>query len=51
MAEINETLKEKYEAAQNDFEKKIRRHRRAILYRIVIGLAIVVAVIASAYYN
>ena len=51
MAEINETLKEKYEAAQNDFEKKIRRHRRAILYRIVIGLAIVIAVIASAYYN
>ncbi len=51
MAEINETLKDKYEAAQNDFEKKIRRHRRAILYRIVIGLAIVVAVIASAYYN
>lgn len=51
MGEINETLKEKYEAAQNDFEKKIRRHRRAILYRIIIGLAIVVAVIASAYYN
>ena len=51
MAEINETLKDKYEAAQNDFEKKIRRHRRAILYRIVIGLAIVIAVIASAYYN
>ena len=51
MAEINETLKEKYEAAQNDFEKKIRRHRRAILYRAVIGLAILVALIASAYYN
>ena len=51
MGEINETLKEKYEAAQSDFEKKIRRHRRAILYRIIIGLAIVVAVIASAYYN
>ena len=51
MGEINETLKEKYEAAQSDFEKKIRRHRRAILYRIIIGLAIVAAVIASAYYN
>lgn len=51
MGEINETLKEKYEATQKDFEKKIRRHRRAIMYRIVIGIAIVIAVIASAYYN
>ena len=51
MAEINETLKEKYETAQKDFEKKIRRHRRAIFYRIIIGIAIVLAVIASAYYN
>ena len=51
MGEINETLKEKYEAAQSDFEKKIRRHRRAILYRIIIGIAILVALLASAYYN
>lgn len=51
MGEINETLKEKYEAAQNDFEKKIRRHRRAILYRIVIAIAIIIAVGVSAYYN
>ena len=51
MAEINETLKEKYEATQKDFEQKIRRHRRAIMYRIIVGLAIVVAVIASAFYN
>ena len=51
MGEINETLKEKYEATQKDFEKKIRRHRRAILYRIIIGLAILIAVIVSAYYN
>ncbi len=51
MGEVNETLKEKYETAQLDFEKKIRRHRRAILYRIIIGLAIVLALIASAYYN
>ncbi len=51
MGEINETLKEKYEAAQTDFEKKIRRHRRAILYRIIIGIAIILALIASAYYN
>ena len=51
MAEINETLKEKYEATQKDFEKKIRRHRRAILYRIIIGIAILIAVIVSAYYN
>ncbi len=51
MAEINETLKEKYEATQQEFEKKIRRHRRAILYRIVIGAAIIIALIASAYYN
>jgi len=51
LGEINETLKEKYEATQKDFEKKIRRHRRAIMYRIVIGIAIVIAVIASAYYN
>ena len=49
--EINETLKDKYEKTQQDFEKKIRRHRRAILYRIVIGIAIIVALIASAYYN
>ncbi|MBR4573445.1 MAG: hypothetical protein IKO16_00920 [Lachnospiraceae bacterium] len=51
MAEINESLKEKYEATQKDFEQKIRRHRRAILYRAVIGVAIVAALIASAYYN
>ncbi len=51
MSEINETLKEKYENTQKDFEKKIRRHRRAIMYRIVIGIAIVAALIASAYYN
>ena len=51
MGEINETLKEKYEATQSDFEKKIRRHRRAILYRIIIGIAIVMALMASAYYN
>ena len=51
MGEINESLKEKYEATQKDFEKKIRRHRRAILYRIIIGTAIVAAIIASAYYN
>ncbi|MCR5687360.1 MAG: DUF5711 family protein [Lachnospiraceae bacterium] len=51
MAEINESLKEKYEAAQKDFEKKIRRHRRSIFYRIIIGIAIVIAVIASAFYN
>ncbi len=51
MAEINETLKEKYENTQKDFEKKIRRHRRAILYRIIIGIAIVAALIVSAYYN
>ena len=51
MAEINETLKEKYENTQKDFEQKIRRHRRAILYRIIIGIAIVAALIVSAYYN
>ena len=51
MAEINETLKEKYEATQKDFEQKIRRHRRSILYRIIIGIAILIAVIVSAYYN
>ncbi len=51
MAEINETLKEKYENTQKDFEKKIRRHRRAILYRIIIGIAIVTALIVGAYYN
>ncbi len=51
MSEINETLKEKYEKTQNDFEKKIRRHRRAILYRIIIGIAIIIALVASAYYN
>ena len=51
MGEINETLKEKYETAQIDFEKKIRRHRRAILYRIIIGVAIIMALMASAYYN
>ena len=51
MAEINETLKDKYEATQKDFEQKIRRHRRAILYRVIVGLAIVIAVIASAIYN
>ncbi len=51
MAEINESLKEKYEATSREFEQKIRRHRRAILYRVIIGIAIVAALIASAYYN
>lgn len=51
MSEINETLKEKYENTQRDFEKKIRRHRRAILYRIIIAIAIIIALVASAYYN
>ncbi len=51
MAEINESLKDKYEKTQKDFEQKIRRHRRAILYRIIIGIAILAAVTVSAYYN
>ncbi len=51
MAEINETLKEKYENTQKEFEQKIRRHRRAILYRIIIGIAIDAALIVGAYYN
>ncbi len=50
-SEINETLKEKYEATQQEFEKKIRRHRRAIMYRIVIGIAIAIVLVISAYYN
>ncbi len=49
--EINETLKDKYEKTQKDFEQKIRRHRRSIRYRIVIAIAIIGAIIASAYYN
>ena len=48
---ITETLKEKYEATQQEFEKKIRRHRRAIMYRIVIGIAIAIVLVISAYYN
>lgn len=36
---------------REEFERKLRRHRRANLYRILIIIAIVLVILGSAYYN
>lgn len=51
MGEINETLKDKTEDIRKEYEKKLRRHKMSILYRIVIIAVILVVILGSAYYN
>lgn len=51
MGDIDETLKEKREDIRISYEKKIRRHRLSILYRIVIIAVIIVVIIGTMYYN
>lgn len=51
MGEVNEYFKEKYEENQDDYKKTIRRHRQIIMYRVLLILAIVIAVIIAAYIN
>lgn len=36
---------------KEEFERKIRRHRRANLYRIIIAIVIVLVILGAAYYN
>lgn len=50
MAQIDNYFKNKYEEDQDDFHKKINRHRRFILYRIL-AVVIVVAVLSIAMYH
>jgi len=51
MAQINEYFKNKYSAEKKDYRKKLTRHRLAILYRILLVLAILAAVAGVVYYN
>ena len=51
MGEIDETLKEKKEDIKAEYEKKLRRHRMSILYRVIIIAVIIITIVGSAYYN
>lgn len=51
MAQINEYFKNKYDSEKEDYKKKLTRHRLAVLYRILLMVAIVVAVTGAFYYN
>ncbi|MBQ7481675.1 MAG: hypothetical protein IJT80_07340 [Lachnospiraceae bacterium] len=51
MAKINNYFKDKYDDDQAEFRSKISRHRRFIVYRILIILAIAGAVCGAMYYN
>lgn len=51
MGEVNEYFKEKYEDNQAEFKKKLRKHKLAILYRVLLIVAILAAVIVAVYYN
>lgn len=51
MAEVNEYFKEKYEDSQKEFERKLRRHKMSQIYRVVIAVLIIVAILISAYFN
>ena len=43
MAKINNYFKDRYDDDQAQFREKINRHRRFILYRILIAVVLVVA--------
>ena len=51
MAEVNEYFKDKYEEETKEFKGKIRRHRMSIVYRILLIIAIIAAVLGAFYYN
>lgn len=51
MAQINNYFKKKYENDQEEFRAKIKKHRMSILYRTVLVVCLIAAVIAAAYYN
>jgi len=51
MGEVNEYFKEKYEDSQKDLKQLIRKHRLSILYRVLLIIGIVAAVIVAVYYN
>ena len=51
MGEVNEYFKEKYEDSQIEFKRKLRQHKLSILYRILLVVAIIAAVVVAVYYN
>ena len=51
MAKINNYFKDKYDDDQAEFRAKISRHRRLIVYRVLIFLVISGAVCGAMYYN
>lgn len=51
MGEIDESFKEKKEDIKIDYEKKLRRHRMSILYRVIIVAVILVVILGSGLYN
>lgn len=51
MSEVNEYFKEKYEDNQAEFRRKLRKHKLAILYRVLLIVAILAASIVAVYYN
>lgn len=51
MAEINEYFKNNYENSDDEYVKKIKRHRMSIFYRVLILIAIIVVFIIYLYYS
>lgn len=51
MGEVNEYFKEKYEDSQKDLKQIIRKHRLSILYRVLLIIGIIAAIIVAVYYN
>lgn len=51
MAKINNYFKDRYDDDQAQFREKINRHRRFILYRILIAVVLVVAAGLVMYHN
>lgn len=51
MGEIDETLKDKTADIRAEYEKKIRRHKMSILYRVIIVAVILVVILGSGLYN
>lgn len=51
MGEINGYFKEKYEDSQNELKQIIRKHRLSILYRVLLVIGILAALVIAIYYN
>lgn len=51
MADVNEYFKDKYEDEQNEFERKLRKHKMSILYRVLLLVAIIVVALIFLYYS